>query len=476
MFEMLQPVFVIGRREVRDQLRDWRIVAPLTILTLFFPVLMQFTANQMVGFVKTQGGAEILYERLFPFLMMVVCFFPITVSLVIALESFAGETERRSIEPLLDTPLADWQLYFGKLIAGVIASVIASYLGLVVYIVGLYYTVKWYPPLDLLILILILAFVQALVMVSGAVVVSTQTTSVRAANLLSSFIIIPMALLLQVESVIMFWGDYTILWWVLLGQVVAGGLLIRTGLAHFNREDLLGRELDAINLKGSWQNFSKAFTGKATNPWQWYRQEVSMAMRRLALPILLMLPLVIVSFGAGMQLSATIPGQQDISKWMQFLTDVPTVENLANSGFVSWPMVFLLWLNNLKSVVIVSILGVISFGIVGVLGLLLTPATLGLITGLATHAGISPWLLAGAFFLPHGILEIPAILISGAAILRMGTTMVTPAKDKSIGHAWLLALADWAKVVLAVVVPLFLLAALVEVFVTPRWAVFLLGQ
>ena len=54
-------------------------------------------------------------------------------------------------------------------------------------------------------------------MVAGAVVVSSQATSIRAANLLASFIIIPMALLIQGESVIMFWGDYHTLWWVVLG-------------------------------------------------------------------------------------------------------------------------------------------------------------------------------------------------------------------------------------------------------------------
>ena len=47
----------------------------------------------------------------------------------------------------------------------------------------------------------LLITVEALVMVSGAVVVSSQTTSVRAANLLASFIIIPMALLMQAEAV-----------------------------------------------------------------------------------------------------------------------------------------------------------------------------------------------------------------------------------------------------------------------------------
>ena len=42
-----------------------------------------------------------------------------------------------------------------------------------------------------------LTIVQALVMVTGAVVVSSQTTSTRAANLLASIIIIPMTLVIN---------------------------------------------------------------------------------------------------------------------------------------------------------------------------------------------------------------------------------------------------------------------------------------
>ncbi len=475
MLDSLQPILVITRREVRDQLRDWRIVLPLVILTLFFPILMQFTAGQIVDFVRNEGGEDILFERLFPFLLMIVGFFPITVSLVIALESFAGETERRSIEPLLDSPLADWQLYFGKLLAGIAASVAASYLGVMMYVLALYFTVGWSPPPELFILVLLLTLVEAVVMVSGSVVVSTQTTSVRAANLLASFIIIPMALLLQVESVIMFWGDYDSLWLVLAGQVVLVILLVRTGLAYFNREDLLGRELDSINLRATWRTFKGAFMGKAVSFRQWYQHEISLAVRKLFLPTVLQIPLMIAGFVVGLRFAENLPANPDLAATMQRLMDGGAMQDLIDSGFVSWLAVLLLWLNNLKSVVIVSLLGSVSFGVVGVLGLLVTPAALGVITGLAVEAGISPWLLATAYFLPHGILEVPAILISAAAILRLGATLVTPAKDKSIGKAWLIALADWLKVFLAVVLPLFLLAALVEVFITPRWALMLIA-
>ena len=110
MWTNLKKAWIITRREVRDQFRDWRIIAPIIILTVFFPGLMNFTAQQAVDFVG-KYGAPIIADRLIPFLLMVVGFFPISVSLVIALESFVGEKERRSIEPLLSSPLTDVQLY-----------------------------------------------------------------------------------------------------------------------------------------------------------------------------------------------------------------------------------------------------------------------------------------------------------------------------------------------------------------------------
>ncbi len=80
-----------------------------------------------------------------------------------------------------------------------------------------------------------------------------------------------------------------------------------------------------------------------------------------------------------------------------------------------------------------------------------------------------------ALVLPHGILEIPAIILAGAAILRLGATLAAPAHGKTIGEAWIAALADWAKVMLSLVLPLLLGAAALELLLTPRIAIWLLG-
>jgi uncharacterized membrane protein SpoIIM required for sporulation/ABC-type transport system involved in multi-copper enzyme maturation permease subunit len=477
MLANLRPVFIISRREVRDQLRDWRIIFPVIVLTLFFPLLMNITAGQIVSYVQKYGGQGIVYERLIPFLLMIVGFFPVTVSLVIALESFAGETERRSIEPLLSSPLADWQLYLGKLLASMVPPLLASYLGVIVYLVGVYLQLGWQAPPVLLVQILILTTVQALVMVSGAIVVSTQTTSVRAANLLASFIIIPMALLMQAEAVMMFWARYEVLWWAIVGQIAVAFLLVRVGTAHFSREGLLGRNLDMLNLRWGWRVFKSAFVGQAHSIGEWYKKEIGQTLRRLIVPSLLMVLFLAMGVWAGTRLAANV--NLDTTKGIRdYLLDLKSTQKDAASlptvGLISILGVLFLWLYNLRGIAAAMVLGLFSFGVLGVLALMVTLIILGFVSALSPQVGLPWWLYLEARILPHGVIEIPAIILAGAAILRMGATMITPSHGRTIGESWLRALGDWARIMVAVVLPLFLIAAFLETFLTPHVAIWLL--
>ncbi|MBN1681843.1 MAG: ABC transporter permease subunit, partial [Anaerolineae bacterium] len=199
----LENALIVTRREVRDSLRDWRIITPIFILTLVFPLLANGMTNMFISFFEEQG-ADPLLPSLLPLLPMIVGFFPVSISLVIALETFVGEKERLSLEPLLSTPLTNTELYLGKTFAAMIPPLMASYIGITIYISGLMLGAQqWRPPALLVAQIVALTTVQALVMVTGAVVVSSQTTSTRAANLLASFIIIPVSMLVMLESVIM---------------------------------------------------------------------------------------------------------------------------------------------------------------------------------------------------------------------------------------------------------------------------------
>jgi len=84
------------------------------------------------------------------------------------------------------------------MLAALVPPLLASYLGMAVYLVSLYFNVGWKPEPQLLAQTIVLTTVQGLIMVAGAVVVSTQVTSVRAANLLASFIIVQLIRLARI--------------------------------------------------------------------------------------------------------------------------------------------------------------------------------------------------------------------------------------------------------------------------------------
>jgi uncharacterized membrane protein SpoIIM required for sporulation len=464
MLDALHPVFVITKREVRDQFRDWRIIFPIIGLTILFPFLMNFTASQMLGFVN-QYGAAIIAERLIPFLLMIVGFFPISVSLVIALESFVGEKERGSIEPLLNTPLEDWQLYLGKLLSSTVPPLFSSYLGMIVYISGLAISKIPIPNIQLLILVIFMTTVQAVLMVAGAVVVSCQATSVRSANLLSSFIILPVAFLIQGESMVMFWGNYATLWWVVFGLTVFSLLLIRVGLAHFQREELLGREIDVLNFKWGWQVFKEQFLEGAPNVKVWYGRVIPSTIRRMRWAILVVVIICVGAFFTGQYLV----GQFPISLSKDGVNVTQGVKKLMNF----WPLFSLspvaaIWWQNVRALLVGMILGAFSFGIMGLLPIFITVAAVGYLSQILTLNGLPALTYLTGMVLPHGVIEIPAAILATAAVVYAGAKLATPAAHETFGETWFRAMADWVKIMVGVVVPLLFVAAAVEAWVTPQ--------
>lgn len=464
-------IFTIVRREVKDQFRDWRITLPIIFLTAVFPFIVGYVSDQLVNFVQTYD-AEIIAENMIPFFLLVVGFFPITISLVIATESFVGEKERRTIEPLLSSPLKDWELYLGKMISVMFPPLFGSFIGMGVYLLGVFIDFGFITKIAMLVLVVALTIVQALVMVSAAVVISTQATTVRSANLLSSFIVVPMAFLIQWEAIVMFWGDYRDLWWVVVGLFILSVLFVRVGITHFNREELLGQEFDALNFRWMLSVFRERFVGSADSFVNWYRFEIPKTIHQLRMPIIIMVGLFGLAWLFGIELAEIFVVNPD---WIQLedgTLDLP--QSLGLMSMVSGKTALYFWFQNLRAMFLGSILGLFTFGILGVLVMLLPFAIVSYFMVPLDIVGVPAWKYLLATVLPHGIFEIPAILLLGAAILRTGARLASPSRGESISDGLIRSLADWAKIVVGLVIPLMLGAALLEAFVTPRAAIWLL--
>ncbi|PWH15214.1 MAG: hypothetical protein DDG60_06230 [Anaerolineae bacterium] len=518
--------WLVAKRELVDQMRDWRILLPMIILTLFFPYLMNVAARYTINYVN-QYGANLIAERLLPFLILVVGFFPVTVSLVVALEAFVGEKERGTIEPLLSSPLQDWHLYMGKLIAGTLVPLSVSYLSIGLYMLGLWWQNIPWPAWNFIAQTLALTAVQAVLMVSAAIVISTQSTSVRAANLLASFIVIPVALLIQGESALMFWGTNDVLWVAVLGVSILSALLIRLGLVHFKRENLLGREIDMLNLAWVWNTFYRAFTG-SDQPfalvrylraiWQnkaravvalqataetehvppsnhnaltlssalwldltglvrWYRVEVLGALRamRTAFSLTLLMGiigLVIAYVYVDMNLphNVSLPEEtaRDAVRAIRALLITDNQEMGLSASTLFW--------HNLRAELLMIALGFFSFGVLGILAFLMNFSLVGGVLAATQLVGLSPAMVFVAGILPHGVFELPSVILAASGVLYLGVRLVTPLEGKTIGETLIITLADMLKIFIGICVPLLLLAGLIEAHLTPRVLLAALGR
>jgi len=318
-------------------------------------------------------------------------------------------------------------------------------------------------------LILLLTFAHAVLMVSSAIVISVQATTIRAANLLASFVVVPVAFLLQGETVLIFWGNENVLFYAVMGLTILSGLLIRLGLAHFKREYLLGREIDTLNFKSIGRTFLNRVTGNAKSIFEWYRVEIPSTLRQLRQPLFIVMGVAVVTIAASYTwVVITVPKHIEITPANVQEIKNGIGESLNRIGFLSdnvpapW-----LFVSNVRATVLFMFAGLISFSTLGVTLFMVNMALIGGVLGGATLINFSPLMVFVSAILPHGMFELTAVTIATAAVLKMGAVLVTPQPDKSMGEIFLLSLADWFRVFIGLVVPLLAVASVIEVYVTP---------
>lgn len=464
----LSSIWMVARREFTDQFRDWRIVLPMFILVTLFPFIADDTTRQAINFMNRFGGSLIL-DNLIPFVVLVIGFFPLSFTLVVALESFVGEKERGTIEPLLSSPLEDSHLYLGKLLVGITTPLAFSFASIGIYLVLVSRRDVDFPSAYMLALIFLLTFAHAVLMVSSAIVISVQATTIRSANLLASFVVVPVAFLLQGETILIFWGNEDVLWFAIVGVTLLATLLVRLGLSHFRREYLLGREIDTLNFKLISRTFRSHFRGQATSISGWYRNELPVTVRQLRQPLMLVVGLaVIASVASYVWVVTNVPAYITLTpeRTLEFRTFI--ADNLANLDSLGEALPApVLFLHNARTTIVFLLLGLVSFGTLGLTLFIGNIALVGGVLGGAQLVGYSPLLAFAAGILPHGIFELSAIILATAAMLKVGAQLVTPQAEKSLGEILLISLADWFRIFVGIVLPFLAVAALIEIYITP---------
>jgi uncharacterized membrane protein SpoIIM required for sporulation len=229
--------------------------------------------------------------------------------------------------------------------------------------------------------------------------------------------------------------------------------------------------LDTLNFPWVWQVFKSAFIGQPGPIWEWWRVNVWGTLKKLKWSILLSLLFTVAGSLIGSTQAEVFSIPADVLDWGYLEEGLVTgIEEIGPIRFFSIEGIGVIFLQNLRAIALASLLGVFSFGVLGIITLVLPFGIIGYFTAIASQTGLSPWTFLLGFVIPHGIVEVPAIILTGALIIHLGLTLVTPNENYSIGEAWIRTLGDWTRILLLVVIPLLLVAAYLEVYITPRVA------
>jgi uncharacterized membrane protein SpoIIM required for sporulation/ABC-type transport system involved in multi-copper enzyme maturation permease subunit len=428
---------LVAKRDLRDAISELRLLAAMVALTLVVPVGSAVGIRALAYF----GGGTPVVNRLSLVGAFFVVFIPASFSLVLALEAFVGERERTTLEVLLSTPLKEAEIYAGKVVAVLAVSLTLCYGGLLVYCLIVFPGLGYFP-VDILVALALSTICQVAAMVSGAVIISLNARSMRAANVMASFIILPMSVVLQVEAALMLLGRPEYLWGFALIMIVIAVLLLRMGFNGFSREALLAREVGlrrplhraGVAVRWSFNNRP----GIAHLVW---RRRVPMLIAALGFPI---------GVGAGYLAGVTSAIPAEVVR--------PVLSSLiSSSGSGSRLEEFAaIFSHNLLAFVLVGMLAIVSAGLSG-FALTFAP---GFLVGFA--AALSTWTIALGGIVPNGLIEIPVAIVAGGLAIHIGAAAIHMDPRGGWSARVLLALADYVRA-LRWLVPGLAVAAAIEV-------------
>jgi uncharacterized membrane protein SpoIIM required for sporulation len=281
-------------------------------------------------------------------------------------------------------------------------------------------------------------------MVAGAVIISLNARTMRAANVMASFIILPMSVVLQVEAALILLGRADFLWAFAILMAVVAVVLLRMGFSGFSREALLARD---VGLRRPLRRATSAVRASFER-----RPGILRLVWTRRIPILFA--------AAGFPLGALAGYLAGIANAIPPAVVRPVLSSLVSStgGGGAIDEAAVIFSHNVLAFILVALLAVTTAGLSG---FLITFAP-GFLLGYA--AALSSWSLALTGILPNGLVEVPAAIIAGGLAIQIGATAIHMDAEGGWTARVMAALADYVRA-LRWLVPALAVAAVLEVFV-----------
>jgi len=262
---------LITARELTEVVRDLNLLAPMVVLPTLVALIVCMamfvtstvetgTVSMVVGTVGAErlppravsyflglsdmNQAALVSRVLKALTMPVLWIVTVALTATVASDSFVGEKERGTLEPLLATPISNGQLFLGKLLTAVLPAILCTWFGTAILSVGALVADNQYFPRLLLsdpdwaTSTFLLVPLMAILSAGVAALISTRVATYRAAYQLNGLVVLPIVTMLIPQTMVLF---FVTPWALLMLSALFGIIdlgLIYTAISFFDRERL----------------------------------------------------------------------------------------------------------------------------------------------------------------------------------------------------------------------------------------------
>lgn len=202
--------------------------------------LLSGSNGQLVGLTDLQKSIVLMSYVSDLFFLII----PLTVPIVIAADSIAGEKSRKSFEALLATPLSNSEILLGKIglpfLFGIVGTIIGAipYLAILYYLTNQYISFSYIININFILLVLFLTPTTGLLSSVVMVFISSRVSNTRDAQQLGTLVVLPMLVYFLVQIVLIIFSTYTIILGALF-LLLIDAILIKFSINVFSRENIM---------------------------------------------------------------------------------------------------------------------------------------------------------------------------------------------------------------------------------------------
>lgn len=260
----MKHILTIIDKEWAEVFKNRAVLLTVIIMPIIFTILplatlygtsvsMDLTGDSTdvpAMFAKTCGDmqtGECLQVYIVNQFLLLYIMMPLAIPIAIAAYSIVGEKTTRSLEPLLATPIKTWELMVGKSAAAAIPAVAATIVCFIIFAIALrLMNISEAVRASLLgptwwIGILVAGPLMAVASVILALMVSSRVNDPRAAEQISSVLIVPVMMLIFGQLAGLFTINVQVMLFFSLALLVVDVAMVLISARLFQRETILTR-------------------------------------------------------------------------------------------------------------------------------------------------------------------------------------------------------------------------------------------